>query len=173
MWVAPVRAGGGRRQRRYSLRIVSAPEPVRVRSRYADLDTFVERFAPNVTRGGIFLASRAPRPVGEVFAFEVQLASGQVALSGAGKVIWVKPYNPAEPAKPHGMGVQFVRIDPASRDTLNRMLRAREAAAKSGAAAGGGPRMPSQPLVPLGAGGDAHAGSNGAGGARAHASRPG
>src|SRR4051812_7022438 len=88
MW-APVRAGGDRRQRRYSLRIVSAPEPVRVRSRYADLDTFVERFAPNVTRGGIFLASRAPRAVGEVFPFEVQLAGGEVALSGAGKVIWV------------------------------------------------------------------------------------
>jgi uncharacterized protein (TIGR02266 family) len=125
---------------------VSTPPPVRVRLRYADLDSFVERFAPNVTRGGVFLPSRSPRPVGEVFEFEVQLAGGQVALAGAGKVMWVKELNPAEPNKPHGMGVQFVRLDPASRETLNRMLKLR---GMGGPAAAGGPRSPSQPLAPL------------------------
>jgi len=82
----------------------------------------VQKFAPNVTRGGIFLASRTPRPPGELFRFEVQLANGQVALSGEGKVIWVKEFNPDEPQKPHGMGVQFVSIDPGSRATLNQIL---------------------------------------------------
>jgi len=133
---------------------------VRVRLRYADLETFIERFAPNVTRGGIFLASRTPRPEGDVFTFEVQLASGAVALSGEGKVIWVKPFNPAEPNKPHGMGVQFVRIDPGSRDILARILQAKG----SGAARAG---RSSQPLVPLAAGGSgpvAAAGANGVNG---------
>ena len=118
---------------------MSSPGTVRVRLRYSDLETFIERFAPNVTRGGIFLASRTPRPEGEVFAFEVQLSSGVVALAGEGKVIWVKPFNPAEPQKPHGMGVQFVRIDPSSRDTFDRILRAK------GAAAGPGGRSPQRP----------------------------
>ena len=98
---------------------------VRVRLRYSDLDTFVERFAPNVTRGGIFLASRSPRAEGEIFRFEVQLSTGVVALAGEGKVIWVKPYDAAEPQKPHGMGVQFVQIDPGSRETLTRILQAK------------------------------------------------
>src|SRR5215471_6436380 len=124
--------------------LVANPISVRIRLRYADLDTFVERFAANVTRGGIFLASRTPRPVGDVFPFEVVLASGVVALSGEGKVIWIKEYDPAEPQRPHGMGVQFTRVDPASRETLNRILRAK----------GGG--QPSQPVRPLAAG--AHAG---------------
>ena len=75
-----------------------------------------------MTRGGIFLASRTPRPPGDVFRFEVQLANGQVALSGEGKVIWVKEFSPDEPQKPHGMGVQFVSIDPGSRATLNQIL---------------------------------------------------
>jgi uncharacterized protein (TIGR02266 family) len=101
---------------------VSTSAPVRVRLRYADIDTFVERFAPNVTRGGVFIASRAPRPVGETFPFEVQLASGAVALAGEGKVIWVKEFNPAEPSKPHGMGVQFTSLAPQSREILKRML---------------------------------------------------
>lgn len=104
---------------------VTATATVRVRLRYSDLDTFVERFAPNVTRGGIFLASRSPRAEGEIFRFEVQLATGAVALAGEGKVIWVKPYDAAEPQKPHGMGVQFVQIDPGSRETLSRILQAK------------------------------------------------
>jgi molecular chaperone DnaK len=106
---------------------VSISAPVRVRLRYPDLDTFVERFAPNVTRGGVFIASRAPRPVGDTFPFEVQLASGHVALAGEGKVIWIKEYNPAEPTKPHGMGVQFTSLAPASREVLQRLLKAKDA----------------------------------------------
>jgi uncharacterized protein (TIGR02266 family) len=101
---------------------VTLSAPVRVRLRYADIETFIERFAPNVTRGGVFIASRAPRPVGDTFPFEVQLATGAVALAGEGKVIWVKEFNPSEPTKPHGMGVQFTAMSAPSRQILQRML---------------------------------------------------
>ena len=103
-----------------------------MRLRYAAFETFIEKFAPNVTRGGLFLASRTPRPVGEVFQFEVQLAGGEVALSGDGKVTWVREFDPAAPNKPHGMGVQFLRLDAPSREVVNQML-ARKAAGNSGA----------------------------------------
>src|SRR5882672_3798247 len=102
-------------------RTVTLSAPVRVRLRYADIETFVERFSPNVTRGGVFIASRAPRPVGDSFPFEVQLATGQVALAGEGKVIWVKEYDHTQPAKAHGMGVQFTSLSPFSREILQRM----------------------------------------------------
>jgi uncharacterized protein (TIGR02266 family) len=115
---------------------VTATATVRVRLRYSDLETFIERFAPNVTRGGIFLASRQPRAEGEIFRFEVQLATGAVALAGEGKVIWVKAFDPNEPQKPHGMGVQFVQIDPDSRETLTRILQAK-----------GNPRAPAPAAV--------------------------
>jgi uncharacterized protein (TIGR02266 family) len=92
----------------------------------------VQRFAPNVTRGGIFLATRAPRPVGEVFAFEVQLSTGQLALAGEGKVIWVKEFEPSAPQRPHGMGVQFIHIDSTTRGTLNRILQSKNAVRRGG-----------------------------------------
>ena len=114
----------------------SSSEPVRVRLRYAAFETFIDKFAPNVTRGGVFLASRSPRPVGEVFAFEVLLSGGEVALSGEGKVTWVREFDPAAPQKAHGMGVQFLRLDAPSRDVVNRML-ARKAAAVTAAQPGG------------------------------------
>jgi uncharacterized protein (TIGR02266 family) len=131
------------------------PAPVRVRLRYAAFETFIEKFAPNVTRGGVFLASRTPRPVGEIFAFEVLLEGGEVALAGDGKVTWVKAYDPAVPNRPHGMGVQFLRLDAPSRDALNRML-ARKASGNSGAV-----RVP---MSTSGAASGGHrSGSNGAG----------
>ena len=95
----------------------------------------MQRFAPNVTRGGIFLATRTPRPPGASFAFEVLLSTGQIALAGEGKVIWVKEFDPAAPQRPHGMGVQFTHIDPATRETLNRILRSKSSGG-AGAARG-------------------------------------
>jgi molecular chaperone DnaK len=105
---------------------VSALPLVRVRLKYPDVETLVERFSPNVTRGGIFLASREPRPVGALVRFEVSLLSGTSVLAGEGKVTWVKPFDPAAPAKPHGMGVSFTRIDPSCREMFRRLVERRE-----------------------------------------------
>jgi uncharacterized protein (TIGR02266 family) len=124
--------------------------PVRVRLRYAAFETFIEKFSPNVTRGGLFLASRTPRPIGEVFAFEVQLAGGEVALAGDGKVTWVREFDPTAPNKPHGMGVQFLRLDGPSREVLNQML-ARKA----------GNSGPIRVMMPAGASGPVKVGTNG------------
>jgi uncharacterized protein (TIGR02266 family) len=132
--------------------------PVRVRLRYAAFETFIEKFAPNVTRGGLFLASRTPRPIGEVFQFEVQLAGGEVALAGDGKVTWVREFDPAAPNKPHGMGVQFLRLDAPSREVVNQML-ARKAAGPSAGSGNysGAIRVP----MPAGSSGAVRGGANG------------
>jgi uncharacterized protein (TIGR02266 family) len=95
---------------------------VRLQLRYPNENIFIQRFAPNVTRGGIFLASRAPFPVGTVIAFEVLLTQGPPLLAGTGKVAWVREFNPQEPQRAHGMGVQFLVVAPACRPTLERLL---------------------------------------------------
>jgi uncharacterized protein (TIGR02266 family) len=101
--------------------------PVKVRLRYPDLETFVDKFAPNVTRGGIFLASRSPRPVGQVLRFEVLLRQGAPVLSGKGRVTWVKEFIPTEPHRPYGMGVQFLEVDVVARPVLERLLQRKQA----------------------------------------------
>jgi len=95
---------------------------VRLQLRYPDEATFIQRFAPNVTRGGIFLASRSPYPNGTVIAFEVSLVQGPPMLGGTGKVAWVRDFNPQEPQRAHGMGVQFLHVAPGSRPMLERLL---------------------------------------------------
>jgi uncharacterized protein (TIGR02266 family) len=111
---------------------VSSPAIVRVRLRFADVDTFVERFAPNVTRGGLFLATRNLRAVGEIVAFEILLADGTVVLAGDGKVSWTRAPDPSQPTKPFGMGLQFVALRPASRAVLVRLLKAKESRPTAG-----------------------------------------
>jgi len=106
----------------YSIAFVSSTQPVRIRLRFASFDALIDKFAPNVTRGGVFIASRTPMPIGSTFAFEIQLSGGEVALAGDGKVTWVKAFDPAAPTKPHGMGVQFLRLDNPSRELLNKIL---------------------------------------------------
>jgi uncharacterized protein (TIGR02266 family) len=117
----------------YSIGFVSSTQPVRIRLRYASFDAFIDKFAPNVTRGGVFIASRTPLPMGTTFTFEIQLAGGEVALAGDGKVTWVKAFDPAAPQKPHGMGVQFLRLDNPSRELLNKVLARKAAPGSSGA----------------------------------------
>jgi uncharacterized protein (TIGR02266 family) len=95
---------------------------VRLQLRYPDEATFIHRFAPNVTRGGIFIASRSPYAVGTVITFEVSLVQGPPLLGGTGKVAWVREFNPQEPQRAHGMGVQFLNIAPGSRNMLERLL---------------------------------------------------
>jgi uncharacterized protein (TIGR02266 family) len=135
---------------------VSSTQPVRIRLRYASFDALIDKFAPNVTRGGVFIASRTPLPIGSTFAFEIQLAGGEVALAGDGKVTWVKAFDPAAPQKPHGMGVQFLRLDNPSRDLLTKIL-ARKAAATAAAGPGATARTP----MALGGSGAHRIGANG------------
>ncbi len=135
----------------------SPDDPVRLSLRYHDVETFIVKFAPNVTRGGIFLATREPRPVGDVLRFEVRLATEELALSGEGRVSWVKDWNPKEPTRAHGMGVQFIYVDPDARPMLERLLKQKEPArrptplppsvASPGALAVGPAEQTSQPLV--------------------------
>src|SRR4051812_3998855 len=102
---------------------MTAPPPdasVRLHLKCADAEDFVERFAPNVTRGGIFLPTRDARAVGATIRFEIALLDDTVVFAGEGVVTWVKP---------KGMGVRFATLDAASEPVLERLLSRRAAAA--------------------------------------------
>jgi uncharacterized protein (TIGR02266 family) len=99
-----------------------------VRLNCPNVDEFVQRFAVNVTRTGMFVPSREPHPVGSTIQFEFVLVDGQIALSGEGTVTWVREFDPAETTRPHGMGIKFTTVAEASRPVLERILEQRKAA---------------------------------------------
>jgi hypothetical protein len=124
---------------------------VRVRLSCQSLDTFVDQFAANCTRGGIFLPSRKPRAVGTTIRFELVLPDGEVVLAGEGDVIGVKQFDPAEPRRAHGMAVKFRALSPSSEPVLERLLERRQATRskqRESAAGAGVPSPTPEPTLP-------------------------
>jgi Tfp pilus assembly protein PilZ len=96
-------------------------DSVHLRLNCPDAENFVDRFAPNVTRGGIFLPTHHAREVGASIHFEIALLDDTVVFAGDGVVTW---------AKPKGMGVKFTTLDPATEPMLERLLSRRAATAR-------------------------------------------
>jgi uncharacterized protein (TIGR02266 family) len=91
--------------------------PIRLQLKCSTTEDFIERFAPNVTRGGIFLPSKELRDVGAAIRFELALEDERVVFAGEGVVTW---------AKPKGMGVKFTTLDAEAEPILERLLDRRQ-----------------------------------------------
>ena len=99
-----------------------------VRLAYQTIEDFKLRFAPNLSRGGVFIRTREPKPVGTAVAFELRLASGEKVLRGEGVVRSVETEDlGATPPRVPGMAVQFTRLDAASRALVELVVSTREA----------------------------------------------
>jgi len=103
------------------------PVGLLVKLSYGSVDEFVERFATNLSRGGVFIRTRAPKPPGTQVAFELKLATGETVVKGMGTVLWSRQEDPhSNPPVAPGMGVQFTELDDASRAIIERVMERRE-----------------------------------------------
>jgi molecular chaperone DnaK len=103
------------------------PVGLAVRLSYGTLAEFVDKFAVNISRGGIFIRTRDPKPVGTRLSFELRLQGGEVVVRGQGVVRWIQAENAsAQPPVAPGMGVQFTDLDERSRALVERMVTLKE-----------------------------------------------
>jgi hypothetical protein len=98
---------------------------LRIKLRYDDVDTMVQKFAPNVGKSGLFLPTKSVQPVGAEIKFELRLASDVAVLVGLGRVKFVKEPDPDNPKAVFGMAVELLRVTRESRDVILRMLERR------------------------------------------------
>jgi len=110
------------------------PVGLLLRLSYGTVEEFVEKFASNVSRGGLFIRTREPKPAGTLLAFELRLAGGEPVMKGQGVVRWIQPEDPgARPPTAPGMGVQFLELDGPSRELVERMVSLKEKGGAAGA----------------------------------------
>ena len=104
------------------------PTELRIKLALGSMDAFVERYALNVSRGGIFVRTRDPQPPGTVVDLEVTLDNGECLISGKGVVRWTTPPSaPGEPDRAPGMGVKFIELTRESRALVDLVAATRGA----------------------------------------------
>ncbi|MCU1278088.1 MAG: conserved region [bacterium] len=98
---------------------------MRIKLKYPDVETFIQKYAVNISRGGNFIATKQPKAVGTFVRFEFLLSDATTTsiIRGEGQVQWTKEFDPAQPSKAHGMGVKFSRLDADSQGVIDRALR--------------------------------------------------
>jgi hypothetical protein len=98
---------------------------VRVATRYASLDAFIENCWRLIRDDRVFIFSSVPHAPGTPIRFLLTLSDGTPVLRGDGKVLRAR--TPAtEPERPPGMEVQFRAPDEASRRVLALLTARRE-----------------------------------------------
>jgi uncharacterized protein (TIGR02266 family) len=88
---------------------------VPVRYRYESFIDFVETQSMNVSRSGMFIASKSSVPIGTAIDFEFSLADGFALLRGRGEVVRIS-------STPPGVGVRFHQLDEPSRKLIDRIV---------------------------------------------------
>lgn len=94
---------------------------LRIKFKSENLDKFIERYAVDVSPGGIFVRTREPLAVGTPVAFDFSLHDGTALVAGTGVVVWVREPDPARAASP-GMGLRFDKLTAASQSMLTKIL---------------------------------------------------
>ncbi len=100
--------------------------PMRVRMDYRNRGggDFLFEYTMNISKGGIFIETRDPLPVGTVVEMRFQPPGMEDVLEVAGRVVWLNEFRPDSEDNPNpGMGIQFEGLDDGTRDLLTEIVR--------------------------------------------------
>ena len=102
------------------------PVSLKVRFKSATLDEFVEQYANDISRGGIFIKSKKPMKIGTLLKFEFQLKDESSLIHGVGRVVWKREVEDSGGKEsPPGMGIKFIKMDAESRALVQDIVEGR------------------------------------------------
>jgi type IV pilus assembly protein PilZ len=97
-----------------------ARAPIELRVEYKKLNSFFADYTRNISKGGTFIRTKKPLPIGTRFLFRLTLPSRAAPFSVSGVVMRVEAGDGA------GMGIRFEWSDPAVRagfeDAVERLM---------------------------------------------------
>jgi type IV pilus assembly protein PilZ len=81
--------------------------PIELKVEYRRLNAFFADYTKNISRGGTFIATNRPLPIGTEFVFRLYVPSLGEPISLRGRVRWI--VEDGDPAgREAGMGIRFV-----------------------------------------------------------------
>jgi type IV pilus assembly protein PilZ len=89
---------------------------------YKRLNAFFADYTKNISRGGTFIKTERPLPIGTEFVFRLRIPGVAEPLSLRGKVQWIVETKDATPGQEPGMGIGFVWESEAERERVAHMV---------------------------------------------------
>jgi type IV pilus assembly protein PilZ len=98
--------------------------PIELKVEYKRLNAFFADYTKNISRGGTFIKTSRPLPIGTEFLFKLYVPQLGEALEIHGEVQWIVLDTEVEKgdAEEAGMGIRFVYREGASRDEVHRTV---------------------------------------------------
>lgn len=81
--------------------------PIELKVEYKRMNTFFADYTKNISRGGTFIGTVKPLPIGTEFVFALGVPTMAEPLRLSGKVIWITEPHESTRANPAGMGIEF------------------------------------------------------------------
>lgn len=86
---------------------------------YRTAGAFLVAYSVNLSKGGIFVETTSPMPIGTVLTMRFSVpAAGTIEVTGV--VAWIRPSDGE--GKPAGMGIEFERLDGAHGEIIDRIV---------------------------------------------------
>src|SRR3954463_4889822 len=110
------------------------PLAARVQIKTEGLEKFIQKFSGDISRGGMFIKTPTPLPMGKEIHLTVVVPGGTQLIDAKATVTWVreKP-NPAT-GEPAGFGIQFTSLAEGSEQVLEQVIAAGVSSAAAQAA---------------------------------------
>ena len=93
---------------------------VTVNHEFRSVDQFIVEYVQNISKGGVFIKSDNPLPVGTLVNLRFTVILDELeTIEGVGKVAWVAPSGSQQQP---GMGVVFTELTSYSKKLLEKLL---------------------------------------------------
>lgn len=100
--------------------------PITLKVEYKRLNSFFADYTRNISKGGTFIRTERPLPIGTEFHFELQVPKLEKNLRLRGKVQWIltpEQLDDGDDQEP-GMGIGFVYKNAAEREKVESAVEA-------------------------------------------------
>jgi len=92
--------------------------PIELKVEYKRLNSFFADYTRNISKGGTFIRTDRPLPIGTAFQFELAVPKLGEPLRLRGKVQWIVSPDDADDENDPGMGIGFVYDSEADRQRI-------------------------------------------------------
>lgn len=98
--------------------------PIELKVEYKRVNAFFADYTKNISRGGTFIKTGRPLPIGTEFLFKLYVPQLEAALEIHGEVQWIVSDQDVADGKHDeaGMGIRFVYREGASKDEVQRTV---------------------------------------------------